>query len=54
MSRVFSTTIIVKMAKMPNPATPTIRNSSTFKMPRSTEMAARSGPCLSSQVCTLK
>ena len=50
MSLVFSTTIMVKIARIPNPATPTIRNKSTLRMPRSTPIAASSGPCLSSQV----
>ena len=53
MSRVFSTTIIEKMARMPKPATPMIMNSSTLRMPFSTAMAASSGPCLSSQVLHL-
>ena len=53
MSRVFSTTIIKKMARMPKPATAMIRNSSTLRMAVSICTAASSGPCLSCQVETL-
>ena len=35
MSRIFSDTIMVKMARTLNPATPTIMNRSRFRMPRS-------------------
>ena len=50
MSRYFSLTIMVKMARMLNPATPTIMNSRMLRMARSTSMAASSGPWSSSQV----
>ena len=52
MSRYFSETIIVKIARMLNPATPTIMNNSRFRMPRSTSIAAKSGPWWSSHVPT--
>ena len=41
MSRYFSETIIVKMARMLKPATPTIMKSRMLRMPRSTSMAER-------------
>ena len=53
MSRVFSTTIMKKMARMPKPATAMIMNSSTLRMAVSICTAASSGPCLSRQVETL-
>ena len=47
MSRVFSATIMVKMARMPKPATAMIRNSSTLRMPFSTRWPPAAGPaCL--------
>ena len=49
MSRVFSTTIMKKIARMPKPATAMIMNSSTFRMAVSICTAASSGPCLSRQ-----
>ena len=52
MSRVFSTTIIEKIARMPKPATAMMRNSSTFRMLCSMATAASSGPCFCSQVLT--
>src|SRR5262245_6468780 len=50
MSRVFSRTIIEKMARMQNPATPTIMKSSKLRSPRSMSTALSSEPCFSSQV----
>ena len=54
MSRVFSTTIIEKIARMPNPATAMMKNRSMFRMLCSTATAASSGPCFCSQVETRK
>ena len=50
MSRVFSTTIIEKIARMPNPATAMMKNSRMFRMLCSMATAASSGPCFCSQV----
>ena len=52
MSRYFSETIIVKIARMLNPATPTIMNSNRFRMLRSISIAARSEPWSCSHVAT--
>ena len=52
MSRVFSTTIMKKIARIPNPATAMIKNSSTLRIIDSTSTAANSGPCFFSQVLT--
>jgi hypothetical protein len=54
MSRVFSTTIIEKIARMPKPATAMMKNSKMLRMLCSTATAARSGPCFCSQVETMK
>ena len=54
MSRVFSTTIIEKIARMPNPATAMMKNSRMFRMLCSIGTAASSGPCFCSQVETRK
>ena len=54
MSRVFSTTIIEKIARMPNPATAMMKNSRMLRMLCSTATAPRSGPCFCSQVETRK
>ena len=54
MSRVFSTTIIEKIARMPNPATAMMKKSRMFRMLCSTATAARSGPCFCSHVLTTK
>ena len=49
-SRVFSTTIIEKIARMPNPATAMMKNSRMFRMLCSMATAPKSGPCFCSQV----
>ena len=53
MSRVFSTTIMKKIARMPKPATAMIRNSSTLSTAVSICTAASSAPSLSRHVLTL-
>ncbi len=50
MSRVFSTTIMKNVARMPKPATAMIRNSKMFKIVVSKRTADSSGPCKSRQV----
>ena len=52
MSRVFSTTIMKKIARMPKPATAMIMNSRMLRTALSICTAANSGPCLSRQVET--
>ena len=49
-SRVFSTTIIEKIARMPNPATAMMKNSRMFRILCSIATAPSSGPCFCSQV----
>ena len=51
-SRVFSTTIIEKIARMPNPATAMMKKSRMLRMLCSIATAPRSGPCFCSQVDT--
>ena len=53
MSRVFSTTIMKNVAKIPKPATAMIRNSKMFKIVVSSRTADNSGPCRSRQVWML-
>ena len=53
-SRVFSTTIIEKIARMPKPATAMMKKSRMLRMLCSIATAPSSGPCFCSQVETRK
>ena len=49
-SRVFSATIMLKIARIPKPATAMIMKRRTLRIPFSMSMAASSEPCFSSHV----